>query len=120
MDNYLAVSTLSLRLNVLRMLNHYLATSEGEGQGRGREADLALIEREILDFNRQFQESWPGQLRAFRGSFGDLESRLARHMEKSEALRQAMEEEIHGLNETIKRLQNSNTQYLSQLVKGAE
>ena len=101
-----------VRLNVLRMLDHYSINADREV----RAMDMALIEQEIIDFDHRFQESWPQQLRAFRGNYGALESRLKEHMEKSEALRHSMEEEILALNKIIKRLQNSNTQYLSQLV----
>lgn len=102
-----------VRLNVLRMINHYVDKAEDDEWA----ADADLIEAEIRDFERQFEEDWPEQVRAFRGQFAGQEARFEEHMAKSEALRQAMEDNIRGLNQTIKSLQDSNTQYLAQLVE---
>ena len=84
------------------MLTNYTSTADSEFHG----TELNSIEEKILDFERQFQESWPQQLRAFQGNFRGPETKFIEYKKKSETLRQAMEGEIRRLNQIIEVLQN--------------
>jgi len=98
-------SSFIVQLNILRMLNSY---------GHGRDGalfakEMGLIEKEILKFEETFKESWPSELRAFRGNFVEENTKIKDYIQKSEILRRAMEGEIARLNKILDELQRSDT-----------
>ena len=66
---------------------------------------MGLIEKEILKFEETFKESWPSELRAFRGNFVEENTKIKDYIKKSETLRRAMEGEIARLNKILNELQ---------------
>ena len=68
---------------------------------------MGSIEKEILKFEETFKESWPSELRAFKGDFDawfvEENKKIREFIKKSETLRRAMEEEISRLKQIIDR-----------------
>ena len=98
-------SSFIVQLNILRMLNSYVHGRDGVRFAK----EMGLIEKEILKFEETFKNSWPSELRAFRGNFVEENTKIKDYIKKSETLRRAMEGEIARLNKILDELQRSDT-----------
>ena len=87
-----------VQLNMLRMLRAYLIGAEDNNLLTDR---LKAIEEQVIDHEKEFQASWPEQLRAFRADFSGAEKNLTEYVNKSEKLIEIQNQEINRLNQLI-------------------